>query len=119
MSLGNWMGNNVQIVWEIGNTWEELPDKRKDKTKGYPMVNRYELFVRVRDHPKLTEKIVKSVKYELHPTYKTPIHTVNEYPFSHKNIAWGVFYIPITITFKEWTKLKPIEHSYYLWFGGA
>ena len=56
------------------------------------------------------------VKFILHPTFNPPQVIVDKAPFIFQRIGWGVFEIPIEVTFKDEFNLPTLKLSHYLSF---
>ena len=59
-----------------------------------------------------SEKLIKSVTFKLHPTFKNPVRTVSKYPFQFTTNGWGTFDLPVTITWKPEVKTPPLQLSF-------
>lgn len=75
----------------------------------------YEWKVFMDESPEKLNK-VSSVEYRLHPTFREPIHTVNDRDskFALNSAGWGTFRIDITVYLKDG---KEVNTTYDLDFG--
>ena len=62
------------------------------------------------------EKIVQSVTFKLHPTFKNPVRTVLKSPYTLTTNGWGMFDLPIIINWKPQLKLEPLKLNHYISF---
>lgn len=71
------------------------------------------MFVTLNNHKEMTEKLIKSVEYTLHPTFNPPVVKVDKYPFGLRRIGWGTFEVRIKIEWQHWTgfALKKLKHE--------
>lgn len=78
---------------EVLNTSRYLGDKRWEWT----------IFLQA---PTQLLQDIRCVEYRLHPTFRNPVQNVcnpgdPKYPFGYTAVGWGVFEIPVKITFKN------------------
>lgn len=98
----------------IGNLW-----KKRDLDLDSTMRNRrnnhcWIMFLSTSSNNVIPPKTVKSVEYELHPSYTNNRPTVRKPPFLLRRYGWGTFFINATILLKN-TRVIYVE--YRLQFG--
>ena len=71
------------------------------------------MFVCLNNDKDATQKIIKSVTYHLHPTFKPSVVKIEEAPFLLSRIGWGYFDIEVEIEFQKSTGLglKKVVHE--------
>ena len=60
--------------------------------------------------------LIEKVIFLLHPTYKRPLLTLTKAPFQATRKAYGSFDIAVTIHFKRWLKMEPMNLEHMLVF---
>ena len=75
--------------------------------------HRWVMFVCLNNDKDATQKIIKSVTYHLHPTFKPSVVKIEEAPFLLSRIGWGYFDIEVDIEFQKSTGLglKKVVHE--------
>ena len=67
------------------------------------------MFVVLADgNAEMTGKYIKSVVYNLHPTFNPSVIKIEQPPFLISRIGWGYFTIEIEIEYQEWVGNKGI-----------
>ena len=71
------------------------------------------MFVCLNNDKDATQKIIKSVTYHLHPTFKPNVIKIEEAPFLLSRIGWGYFDVEVEIEFQKSTGLglKKVVHE--------
>ena len=75
--------------------------------------HRWVMFVCLNNDKDATQKIIKSVTYHLHPTFKPSVIKVEEAPFLLSRVGWGYFDVEVDIEFQKSTGLglKKVVHE--------
>ena len=63
-----------------------------------------------------SEKLIKSITFKLHPTFKNPIRTVSKFPFQITTNGWGMFDLPITINWQPELNVLPLKLNFCISF---
>jgi len=91
----------VIISLRYGNAYKELK-KFVTMKNGNQLSNQWTAFVRPAKQSVKMDKLIKNVRYKLHPTFSQPIRDVtkpnSKGSFELTATAWGYFEIEITIT---------------------
>ena len=97
--------------------------KRKEKLNSILGIDKEEISKGIEKIPttlKLPNKnlddIIKSVTFNLHPTFNPPSVKVSEPPFQISRIGWGVFEIEIKIEFLTNLNIETIKLNHFLSF---
>ena len=115
IKAGLWSSNRIGIVLEYGNDWEEIKRPQISK-QGNEMSNRWTMYLRTPNDPKMIDKLVESITFTLHPTYASPVITVKKAPWMQSKIAYGWFDLTMRVKFQKWTKLDDLELIHTLEF---
>ncbi|CAI2379759.1 unnamed protein product [Moneuplotes crassus] len=110
--------NMVKITVKYGNT-HKLLKKFHTLKSGNANKHRWSCYVRIDDRNIQSEKLIKSVEFELDETFPTNLITRKSAPYEFQMTGWGVFDIPIKITWQHWLKMGPTEVTYPLSFEGT
>ena len=62
--------------------------------------------------------MIDKVNFTLHETFGDPNISKKSAPFDFQCVGWGIFEIPIKITWKRWLKMPPTEMTHMLSFEG-
>jgi hypothetical protein len=119
---GEWFGEGGALIKMcLGNNYEKVKVPTVRGRNGEICNHRWAMFLTLNNDKKLTERYIKEVRYELHPTYKISKITIKEAPFMLSRCAYGSFNIEATVVFQPWTKAKPLLINHMLSYdkGGA
>ena len=100
----------IKIFLEYGNTHSSIETDHQNKHK-------WVFFIRTNNEEYPLKDLVDKVTIELHPSFNRSLVQL-KHPFKFAARGWGVFEIPITVVWKEWTKLPPTNLSHMLSFDG-
>ena len=107
----------IKLKIKYGNTWKETYPGVEELT---PQQQKHEYtwtaYVDIGLSRAESEKLIQSVTFKLHSTFKNPIRTVAKYPYSFTTNGWGMFDLPMIINWKPHTKLEPLKLNHYLSF---
>ena len=77
------------------------------------------MFLSFNNNEAETAKYIKSVTYNLHPTFKPSVIKVTEPPFLLSRVGWGYFEITMNVEFQPATKIGVKNLNHMLEFEGA
>jgi len=86
----------LKVKFLYGNTHELIAVGPGEQNRHH-----WTCFVKCARNESEAGKYIKSVKFELHPTFQSPIRIRNKPPFEVSCIGWGYFTIPITIRWQD------------------
>lgn len=68
-------------------------------------LHEWTVYVKSQDDPQ-----IKSVLFELHPTFSPPAVTISQSPFQVTRTGWGIFTVNITVTMKS-GEVHKLDHK--------
>lgn len=109
------------MKFTYGNTHKTIknwvnPRRPNDPPKE---TNEWKMYITINGKTQNTAKYIKQVTYELHPTYRDNIIKVTEAPFAIRRLAYGYFDLKMTVEFKAFTGLKPMNITHSLVFNDS
>lgn len=114
---GKWMNEIRKVKFVMGNTVTKVTDQEYLKRVKRDSSWDWTMFVYAEEEGKrTTAKYVKSVTYTLHPTYRQPVHKIDEAPFKLSMRAYGWFDIDVKIEFVAAVKKQPVSLTWTLNF---
>ena len=100
IKTGKWRGDKRPIRFAFGNTHSDVKNPKSSISKPKEKnCHRWVMFVCLNNDKEATQKIIKSVTYHLHPTFKPSVIKVDEAPFLLSRIGWGYFDVEMEIEF--------------------
>lgn len=117
---GEWLGNMKLVKFAFGNTHEDVVNPKPSRTGGSGQKNshRWCMFMSLNNSPEETNKFIKSVTYNLHPTFKPSKIKLTEAPFLLSRVGWGWFDVEMDIEFQPNTGLPKHHLTHELCFEG-
>ena len=91
----NWFGNKRLIKFTFGNKHIRV----RDPNNSEKLTHRWTMSMNLDGSSAETSKIIKSVTYYLHRSYKVRKIKVRQAPFELSRLAWGYFDIDMDIEF--------------------
>lgn len=92
---------NIREVLYIGNLWRYRKLGPNASEESRRCKHSWVMFLSTNPVDIIPPKTVKSVEYQLHPTYVVDRITLNKSPFILRRSAWGTFNIGVKISFKN------------------
>ena len=80
VAQGLWCSNKICVQLQYGNDWREIKKPKKGR-QGYDLENEWTMYLKTPSDPNMINKIVESITFKLHPTYKVPVVTINNAPW--------------------------------------
>ena len=115
IQFGLWSSNRIIVQFQYGNDWEEIT-RPKVGRQGEELDNRWTMYLKTPKDPGMVNKIVESIRFKLHPTYKIPVVTISQAPWRLTRTAWGYFDVEMCVKFQKWTKLSDMNLTHELTF---
>jgi hypothetical protein len=109
----------IKLKIRYGNhSWLTFPNIKEENMTAFQLKHQYtwKAFVDLGMTRIETEKYIKSVVFQLHPTFKNPIREVKKFPFGIKTNGWGTFDLLITIHWQDQIKAEPLKLNHYVSF---